>query len=241
MQPLDDLRIDSVQTDRLYANTHCYTYADVLELGGESGHYLPITDYLKERNTSFAAEIELSLKNIGIRQTIFHNYNPLRSRGWMVNINNGELEIKLSQNDTSWQHLVSTGLGTALGANEWSHIVVQRNQLGIMEAFVNGINLPLTIASATATFKPTETVQPPSNTTGIYLGTDGQAMFIKGNMRQFRLYERVLTLSEIAANRASLCRTPVNSTGIVAYVPFSEGIGNVFELYRAVQTTRIRD
>src|SRR4029077_4963385 len=48
-------------------------------------------------------------------------------------------------------------------------------------------------------------------------------------IKQFRWYQRELSVPEIQQNGYNTCFTPLSTTGLISYVPVIEGTGNVLE------------
>jgi len=85
---------------------------------------------------------------------------------------------------------------TPLPLNTWEHVVFTFSS-GILKGYINGVP----VAFSTNTFTGTETV--PLQMYGLFIGSDpSKTASFKGNVDDVRLYNRVLSDSEVLALHA---------------------------------------
>ncbi len=103
--------------------------------------------------------------------------------------------------------------------NTWVHIAaVYDPSQSLAKVYINGVDIPLTKSGSNPLTTPV-----PTTSSNLTLGSRSNLTFpFKGQMDNFRIWNRVLTQAEIQNYR--ICGTPTTTTGLLADVGFNQGV-----------------
>ena len=232
---LTSVQIAQLQQYRNSSNEYCSNNNSMHFGNGSNGgridYYGGNNPQLSTGSNPFSIEFFIKLENFndqGIVSTGLESF-PDSEAGFAVSIKNSRLNLIMCEGAVAnrVEVQITNALSTYLSLNTWAHVVVQRvgsGTDGTSRIFINGADIP--VSYVTNNF-----------TTGIIDMDVNGSMFIgqaykgggwiggglRGNLRQFRIYQRVLSQAEARQNYMDYCGNAANNNALVFWEPFTEG------------------
>jgi RHS repeat-associated protein len=234
---LTDQLVAQVQQNRVNTNNYCYSNAPELVFNANimtMNRELSYDPTAIDGKYSLEAWVKFGNLTIGGNNGIF-SYNDYTTSpnesGWAFihKVNKLSFRVGLSPNKLEVETPV---LSTFLTAGTWYHIVINVNNANPttpVRIFINGNNVPLTYLNN----YPAYYYVFPSHNHKLKIGASFDngttTAVVNTGIKQFRWYQRELSVPEIQQNGFNNCFTPMSTSGMISYVPVIEGTGNVLE------------
>ena|GEM_PF-1480826 len=197
-----------------------------ISFGDQSQYRMGTSDFTIEAWVKYPASIDNSLYPIVSNQEYFGSVPNFSG----INFAIFNKQIYFSVADGSSYNSIRT---TSLPAgNAWHHIVVQRvgNMASDFNIFVDGVEVPTYVDFQGLTDGDIDVDGVEALKIGSRAGSYDNTAF-KGELKQVRMYKRLLSSQEVAASYDYGCGTePIDPTALVLWVPLNEG-----------QNTTVRD
>jgi len=249
---LSDAEIAAVRRDRPFNIAECFEYSDTLSFAG-TGAYIPAASWLLN-NVAQPYTIEAWVNPAaGHDQGIFSDNVPVSAPSLFVDstytipafygekgvscfTRGNELVFRYgAQAPFSFPYPVfeevegvaGIPLSSLLPAGKWSHIVITGagNVRKPFTIVINGRAIPLIYQTKRDTLGGALTERAPRQFRYGAVLADSSWKYLKGYIKQLRIYNRVLGYAEALQNYNNTCLLPRNDVGLVMWLPMNEGSG----------------
>jgi RHS repeat-associated protein len=228
---LTQAQVDSVQTDRQYGRSNCYTYTDDLSFNGTAAKAFANNPLFNPGTGSFTIESYIRLANYS-DQSIVSYYDTAGRKGYRLAIQNGKLVFRLQGSNMEYYQVSTTdNVADMFPLNEWVHVTTahQSSLRSNRRSYfvINGNER--TVVVHQQNFGRFTNINPVNISTKLLIGADSRDSIAKfsGRIKQLRLYRRALTVQEARQNYTSVCLTPASQNGLVLWAPVNEGEGEI--------------
>jgi RHS repeat-associated protein len=231
---LDTAEIDSVEQNRAYNRCDCYEYADELQFNGTGMMNVPTGSTSNTLTFPFTLELYANFTSAAKAGLITHlSYSGTWTNGYSLYIENGNLGF-IAYGDTNFVDGECDSWLQYTPLNQWAYIVVEGtvNPDGSknLSMFINGTQVPLNLSQSNSVQLSPQTTPGLPITVGGAVDPSGAIYDFNGRLKQFRLYSRTLSTSEIMQNYDNVCLEPANESGLISWIPMSEGYGNIVDI-----------
>lgn len=250
VQLLNDKQVAEVKQYRNMQNESCYKYSDDIRFANDG--YIDVDSAAFQYNQYHTVEAFIQL-NSHANQTIystakhfnFGGADSVRYLGYEVSVNNSKLTIDLygvqQKDDSTKERLIynqvkisaqsALPLTALLPTSEWRHLVIQHT-MDVSEPWQVLINGNIIKLNYTGNWDGAGMV---CYSSGMRIGasadtshTAGQK--VNGIIKNIRIYNRFLPVTEVRQNAFNACQLPANTAGLHLWAPLTKIInGNTIE------------
>jgi hypothetical protein len=232
---LSDALVAQVQANRTNTNNYCYSNqpellfnANIMTMNREYSY-----DTYVDGRYSLEAWVKLGNLNVTGPNGIF-SYNDYSTSpnesGFALMQRNNKLAFVVGM--TPKLQVETPLLSTFLAANTWFHIVINVNNSNVAQPvrmYINGNPVPLTYLNNNPAYYFVYSWYNHKLRLGASFDNGTLTAFTNSGLKQFRWYQRELSVSEIQQNSSNACFAPASTAGMISYVPVNEGTGTVLE------------
>ncbi|MGV3768134.1 MAG: RHS repeat-associated core domain-containing protein [Chitinophagaceae bacterium] len=235
-------QLELVKLHRLLQNEACYRYADSIRFTGSGQISWPSSTAFE--NSSSSIEWWMNLDALG-DQTIVSRLaeatydtsggtSPFyRHAGVIAGIKDGKIYADFYGigSDTTQRSLRASSvknISSLVTPGKWAHLVVLRtgNPFAPLQVWLNGNQVAMQLTANDLYFASVLSGSAP-----LVIGGENAAHFPDGNaltgtIRNLRIYQRQLPVTEIRQNAFNSCQTPASSAALVFWAPLNSGLNN---------------